>query len=307
MSRLLKSLCEHGLLVSGLPRISQWRHRTDVLILAYHNIVPHGAEVVGDRSLHLPQAAFAAQLDLIRATHDVISLDEALARRAGVGRGRAAVAITFDDAYRGAVTAGVAELARRGMPGTIFVPPAFLNGGTFWWDLLVPQGAPGLPADEREHALTHLEGKGTVILERASAAGRALPALPDHARGASEDELRRAAMTPGITLASHTWSHPNLAALAPAELEAELVRPLRWLRERFTTVVPYLSFPYGRSSAAVERAARAAGYQAALRIDGGWVQPGRAASANPYALPRLDVPSGVSLAGFRLRTAGLLS
>lgn len=307
MRESTKSAVERVLLLSGIPRITHWRKRGDVLVLAYHNIVPRGAASVGDRSLHLPQEMFAEQLDLLRSAFDVIPLDAALAPRAPATRerrGRASVVITFDDAYRGAVTAGVAELARRDMPATIFVPPAFLNGGVFWWDALTPPHAQGLPPAERERALREMAGQGERILAGVPRARAALGAIPDHARGASEDELRCAAATPGITLGSHTWSHPNLATLAPEELANELARPLAWLRERFDAVVPYLTFPYGISSPAVERAAEAAGYRAALRIDGGWLprEP-----VNRYALPRLNVPAGISPAGFRLRCTGLLT
>jgi peptidoglycan/xylan/chitin deacetylase (PgdA/CDA1 family) len=128
--------------------------------------------------------------------------------------------------------------------------------------------------------------------------------MPPHARSATEEELCSAAAVAGISLGSHTWSHPNLAALGAAELDDEMRRPLEWLRERFEGIVPYLTYPYGLFSSAVQEAARGAGYLAALRIDGGWV---RRDALDMFAAPRLDVPSRVSLAGFRLRVAGLCS
>jgi Predicted xylanase/chitin deacetylase len=298
--QLLKAAIERGLLLSGLPGISGWRRRSDVLILAYHNVIPDGERAVGDSSLHLPRNTFAAQLDALLETHAVIPLDDALTDGSSHSN-RSRVVITFDDAYRGAVNAGVAELASRGIPATIFVPPALLNDGVFWWDALTPPGKPGLEPEFRSHALEHMAGKGSAIL--GEAAMHAVERIPSFARGASEDELRRAAATPGITLASHSWSHPNLAALAPAELEDELTRPLAWLRERFDGVLPYLSYPYGLSSPAVERAAANAGYRAGLRIDGGRL---RGEPVHRYAIPRLNVPAGLSDAGFRLRCAGLL-
>jgi peptidoglycan/xylan/chitin deacetylase (PgdA/CDA1 family) len=160
---------------------------------------------------------------------------------------------------------------------------------------------PGLADAVRQDALVRLCGKGSVIL--AEHACHDTSHIPAYCRGASEGELRSAAEQPGITLASHSWSHPNLAALSPAELEDELVRPLVWLRERFTGILPYITYPYGCYSPEVERAAAAAGYRAALRIEGGWLRNG---AANRYAIPRLDVPSGVSISGFRLRCSGVL-
>ena len=298
---LLKTALEQGLLRSGLPGISGRLRRADVLILAYHNVVPHGERVVGDGSLHLSRSAFAAQLDALLETNEVVPLESALSGASTI-HGRTRVAITFDDAYRGAVVAGVEELVARSLPATIFVPPALLNDGVFWWDALTPAGMPGLAPAVRQDALQRMAGKGSAIL--GARAGSDPQRIPPHARGASEEELRRAAEQPGITLASHTWSHPNLAALAPAELEEELERPLAWLRERFAGALPFISYPYGLSSPGVERAAAAAGYEAALRIDGGWLRDG---SRNRYAIPRLNVPSGISDAGFRLRCSGLLA
>ncbi len=295
----LKRLAESSLARSGLPRLARARHRREVLVLAYHNVVPRGAHATGDLSLHLPQDEFARQLDSLRRTHDVVGLDSILEPRPHSARPRAVV--TFDDAYRGALTAGVDELVRRGMPATVFVAPAFVGGGTFWWDEYADP-ARGLDPGLRGHALGALRGQGERVgawmMERATRPAT----LPAHATVADETLLGRAAACAGITLASHTWSHPNLAALAEDELDAELARPLAWLRERFRVAIPWLSYPYGLSSPAVERAAERAGYRGAFRVEGGWT----AGAAGPFALPRINVPAGVSLHGFELRTAGFL-
>jgi peptidoglycan/xylan/chitin deacetylase (PgdA/CDA1 family) len=121
---------------------------------------------------------------------------------------------------------------------------------------------------------------------------------------AAEQELRDAAAVPGITFGSHSWSHPNLIALNPAEIHYELIEPLHWLRERFDNVVPWLAYPYGLSSEVVRQAAAAAGYMAALRVSGGWLPK---EPLSRYALPRFNVPSGLSNDGFALRTAGLFT
>lgn len=297
--QLLKTAVEQGLLRSGLAGIASRLRRSDTLILAYHNVVPDGERVVGDSSLHLPRAAFAAQLDALMEVAEVISLDAALS--GGAAGGRPGVAITFDDAYRGSVIAGVEELVKRGLPATIFVPPALLNDGVFWWDALTPEGTPGLAPEVRDDALLRMAGKGKEIL--AAHGCDDTSHIPSYARGASEAELRAAAERSGITVASHTWSHPNLAALSAGELEDELVRPLAWLRERFSGVLPFISYPYGHYSPAVERAAAAAGYSAALRIEGGWLREG---ASDRYGIPRLNIPAGLSNAGFRLRCSGLL-
>lgn len=301
MRRRLKHLVEHGLVWSGAPRVALASHRSRTLILAYHAIVPTGESPAGDASLHLPQAQFAAQLDALARTHDVVPLADALAPPPDRAK-RRRVAVTFDDAYQGAVSAGVAELVRRGMPATIFVPPGLLGGHRFWWDVLAPADGGALDPALRRRALTEWRGQGDVIL---GALGTAMqPSLgPAYARSATEGELDRAAGLPGILLGSHTWSHPNLSALDSPTLEDELRRPLAWLRERYERVLPVLTYPYGMQSEAVQHAAAAAGYDAALCIDGGWVGEPR----RPFAVPRMNVPAAVSLAGFRLRVSGVIS
>lgn len=297
---IVKSTIEHGALWSGIPSAMRARRRGEVLVLAYHDIVPDGESATGDRSLHLPQARFAEQLDALARTHDVISLEHALAGHTGE---RPAAVITFDDAYRGAVTNGVSELAGRGLPATIFVATAFVNGGDFWWDALTAAGAQAPAPKLRARALAECAGMDGCIREFAARERLAVESSsPPHARGASESDLTAAAAVQGITLGSHTHSHPNLTRLAGEALQAELERPLAWLRQRFSHVLPVISYPYGLSSPEVERAAAHAGYTAGFRIDGGWMPRG---VTNAFALPRLDVPSGLSATGFALRCAGV--
>lgn len=297
-----RSAAEHVLTWSGVERLARARRRSAVFIFAYHNIVPKGCGIRGDRSLHLPQEVFARQLDVLARTHDVMPLSRALSPSATRGT-RPTAAITFDDAYAGAVTAGVSELARRGLPATIFVAPAFLDGRPFWWDVMATSHPLGMSDAIRDRALTANLGDTETILAEADAGGQAAGQVPDHARGTSLSDLTSASRIAGVTLASHTWSHLNLAALDASRLDSELSRPIEWLRTRFDNVLPYISYPYGRSSRYVEEAAAHAGYEAAFGITGGWLHaPPRA----PYSIPRVNIPSGTSIAGFRLRAAGLV-
>jgi peptidoglycan/xylan/chitin deacetylase (PgdA/CDA1 family) len=293
----LKRAAEALLVFARLPNVSRASLRGRTLVLAYHNVVPDDLPFFGDRSLHLPRSAFAHQLDELVRHCTVVGLDALFA--APDARPRAV--ITFDDAYVGAVTHGIQELAERGLPATIFVPPGLLGGQGFWWDALA--GATDLPEQVREQALDRLQGKDAAIRRWAAEAGKPASTLPLEAHTASVEQLRDAAGRAGITIGSHTWSHPNLARLAPEELAAELEQPRRWLAERFgSRFVPWLSYPYGRYSPEVETAAAGAGYAGAFRIDGGWTPCG----ARPgFALPRLNVPAGLSGPGFALRAAGM--
>lgn len=298
MRSAVKAAVEHGMTLTGATRLLRQRMKGRALVLAYHNIVPDGTSV-GDRPNHLSVSAFAAQLDALQATHDVIPLTATL--DLPPTRGRPCAAITFDDAYRGAVTLGVEELARRGMPATIFVAPAFLDGKSFWWDALATPA--GLDPGIRSRALTDLAGRDESVRDWASREGVPIASVPQFACAASDAELAQLARRPGISLASHSWSHPNLTRLTPNELAAELTRPRAWLRERFDNAIDWLAYPYGIHDRSVIDAARRAGYRAAMAIDGGWIPR---STPDPFALPRLNVAPGLSIHGFAIRTAGLL-
>lgn len=296
----LKHAAERTLAGSGVGRLALALRRAGVLVLAWHDVVPAGEAPRGDRSLHLPREAFGRQLDALRRTHRVVPLDEALAPPPP-GNARPRAVVTFDDAYCGAVTAGVAELARRALPATIFVAPGLL-GTIPWWDALA--GDAGLDPAVREHALGPLGGRPDAVMAWAAEQGMAIASGPGMARIATEAELARAAEQAGITLAPHGWSHASLPALSADELEAEMTRPLAWLRERFAAVTPWLAYPYGHASPAVQAAAERAGYRGALRVEGGWMEPGDAGPRR-FAIPRFNVPAGLSDDGFQLRISGV--
>lgn len=302
MIRPLKSTIEMLLARGGPARFAHSLAAGRTVVLAYHNILPDGAAPVGHRALHLEQRRFSAHLDALRRTHDVVPL-AAVAERSP-SRARPRAAITFDDAYRGAVTVGLAEVVTRGLPATVFVAPAFVGGRAFWWDALADPDSGVMPEVLRDEALERLAGDDAAVRAWAPGAGLRETPVPDYARVADQRELLAAASLPGVTLASHSWSHPNLARLDSAALHEQLTRPLEWLRQRFAAaVIPWLSYPYGISSPEVEAAAARAGYRAALRVDGDWLSAG---SAPAYAVPRLNVPAGMTIDGFVLRTSGVI-
>src|SRR5512143_1119778 len=299
MRDVVKRVAEAALVRSGVANVARRRLRGRGVVLAYHNIVPAGEARGGELSIHLDQRDFARQLDLIAATHDVVPLDSVLDDAGGSARPR--VVITFDDAYIGAITAGLEELRRRSMPATVFVAPGLVGGYT-WWDRVAEATGGVMPDDVRRHAIENLRGDRDDVLSwfapRADASRESAPCP----RIARETELAMASQQTGITFGSHTWSHRNLSALSAEELERELAPPLAWLRSRFVNTIPWLTYPYGLSSPLVEKMTEDARYRGAFRVSGGWLsrQP-----AHAHALPRLGIPAGLSAHGFALRLAGI--
>lgn len=300
MHSSLKRRVERMVSTPTVGWITRRRLRAKRLILAYHGIVPDGEPPAGERALFIRQSDFAAQLDTLKVVADVAPLD----RIDEPGDGRPRVAITIDDAYRGAVDVGVRELAARSLPATIFVSPGRLNNHVFWWDALAHKTG-ALDSTLRDYALQKLHGVDERI--RTWAARSKIGScddLPAYARSASHGELAAALKFPGITLGSHTWSHPNLAALGIADIVLEVRRSREWLQAEFgDRAIGWLAYPYGLDSLSAQIALGDAMYTCALRIGGGWHQ---ATSSNRFLRPRLNVGAGLSGAGFRARLQGAL-
>lgn len=294
----LRGLAERGLLRLSGPARSGPRARPGVVILAYHGIVP--ARNASSSSLHLPLPAFRAHLDALdREGVRVLPL-------AGIERVPSSpapgprVVITFDDAYAGALVIGAEELARRGLPGTFFVAPGILGGIRPWWDALGISGWEG----DRE-PLRGLGGDGERI--RRWSRGRDLPRPPAPAdpmlRTAGLRELLDAARIPGIDFANHGWSHRVLPSLAPDAIETELRATTRFLRSIGIEPVPAIAYPYGLHCASVRDAARRAGLRSGFTIEGGRItRP----PPDPFRIPRVLVPAGLSPRGLLLRVRGVL-
>lgn len=303
MASLLKQVVEGALARGGPAALASRRNRPHAAILAYHNIVPRGERAVGDLSLHIDQDTFGQQLDALQERTDIVPLATIMQPWNGEPR-RARVAITFDDAYLGTMTAGLEELARRGLPGTVFVPPGLLGTEGFWWDLLSTEEGP-LPEQLRDHALSSLEGDTERILSWASGEGLRVAKLPEHARPDDEAHVLDPGLPPGVTLGAHSWSHPNLAAVAPARLEEELDRTCAWLSDRTDRFIDWLAYPYGLRNSGVIQAASAR-YTGALRVSGGLATRSGRVVGGVHDTPRINVPRGLSIDGLTLRIAGLL-
>lgn len=148
-------------------------------VLAYHTV---GAGI--DSPVDLPPALFLSQLDELAELAEVVPLAEGVARvAAGEDAGhRPLVALTFDDAYRNFAERAWPELARRGLPATLFVPVGFVEGEA-------PPPHRGLAAPPLDWAtLGELAASGRCEIGSHTWSHRDLPALP---AAEVDDELVR--------------------------------------------------------------------------------------------------------------------
>ena len=273
------------------------RKRAGAAIFAFHNVVSDdGIPERCDRSLHVALSDFQDYLSVIADGYRVVPLSE-LAERVRHRRSvQGLAALTFDDAYRGVFMHAVPLLVRRALPATIFVVSgAAAAPAPFWWDLL---GADGdVPAPIREHALRDLRGDRDDVLARHPANGAVIP--PELLPATWRDV--RAAARDGMAIGSHTVSHRNLAVLDPAALRGELERARAEIGATLGTPPAEVSYPYGLHNDAVLEAARRSGYTAGVTMRFGLT----ARDTEPMALPRINVPAGISIPALECWAAGL--
>lgn len=295
MRRVIKTAVETGATTTGLAAAMRRLRRDRVAILSFHNVVADAEAGRGDTSLHLPLSRFIQHVERLCQTHDVVDLETALA---SASRGRPRAAITFDDAYRGAVRLGLPELRRRGLPATVFVAPALLGESSLWWDEL--GDVQRLDDATRTKAMTTHQGRLPAVREWAFGRG-ARPVLPEDYGIASREELG-AACGGTISVGAHSWEHACLPALTAADLRDDLERTMAWVRAFDGLSITWLALPYGEGTAATARTALEVGFDGVLEIRGGLAR----VDSQRASVPRINVPAGMSRRGLELRTSGVI-
>ena len=213
-------------------------------------------------------------------------------------RARPAAAITFDDGYRDVYEQAFPLLTRKGIPATVFVVTEFVGTNrALLHDRLyllcrrafdawssVPRELAGLARSRDislpKHALMKAAAGGPVAMLRGlittlstadvrrlgvaleNAIGLACPS-PTGLRSLTWDmvaEMSRA----GITIGSHTKSHPLLTNEASGRVLDEISGSRQQLEERLGYPVRCFAYPDGRFDRSSVRAVATAGYSVAV-------------------------------------------
>ncbi|HTJ56910.1 MAG TPA: polysaccharide deacetylase family protein [Devosiaceae bacterium] len=280
----------------GLPPVAP-------TILMYHRIAE---PLVDPWGLAVSPAWFRKQMVDLRRFRSPMPLDELIRGAQGGSVPANAVAVTFDDGYFDNLVNAKPVLVEFGIPATLFLATGSIGQKEeFWWDELAKltigwprasegklelagkvagwsfprYGAPdAAAARQRAHeGLWSLlrtaspRQTRTALLRLRSAIGVAPRSAID--RAMTEVELV-AWLDGGLTdIGAHTVSHRPLTAVAPEEIEAEVIGSMARCRSIAGRGVRGFAYPYGDRSDAVAQLVRALGVE--------W-----ACSTNPAALPR---------------------
>ena len=273
----MKRLC-HELLTWSLPAVTRVTARAGrVAIFMAHGV--HESRF--DNTPGLPSSSISVNalercLRTISKSFRFVTMDEALAICEGAKeQPRPCAVLTFDDSLKCLVELAAPLLMKLGIPATFYVSTEAIDSARPYWWLRLDYALAGSPSagalkrELREGAPECCEPKVTEIETQT---GRSLlaPGVDwPFAVPMSWDDVRTLQRS-GMTVGSHTVTHPNLAAVRNEMVLDELTRSRERIEQETSAECRHFCYPYGAHSEKVCNAARRAGYRTAVTI----VQPG---------------------------------
>jgi peptidoglycan/xylan/chitin deacetylase (PgdA/CDA1 family) len=291
------------------------------VILCYHRIGTGGIPYYSE----LPAREFEKQMRFLSAHYRILPLEKLLNEMGDSGVKTQAVALTFDDGYRGLYNEALPILTKYKIPATVYLTAGAIETGVpAWYDkifltmLVYPRDFLEIQLDiPRRFALPSKQARLAAAVEIVSKLRR----VPNAERRARCVELENQVALPadgladrmlnwtqvremqrnGIEFGAHTMTHPALSRLEPQEAKRELRESKQLIEERLQTPVRDFAYPFGQPwdcSAEVEQLIVRYGFRSAVTTSWGINRTG----ANPFALrrPQIGQEGSLSLYAFQM-------
>lgn len=243
-------------------------HGHAVIAVNYHRIGSSDPANPLHRLHSVPEAVLAGQLDMMQRRGTVVSPGQVRAYRGLTGT---SFVVTFDDAPTAAAT-GIEMMLERQLPVTVSVCTQLASEGwgtrdkVYCIDKLADPARveaaaraafPDATTPGEPISFYHFTKRADLDPGRVTATlidplfaeiepqARPYLAIPGYLDWTAIGELAR---HPLVTIANHTATHPNLAALAPEALDAEIRQAHQALCYQLARAPEYLAIPFGRIS-----------------------------------------------------------
>ena len=303
-----------------------------VLILSYHRVVADYRAELGRSlyTLNIAHDTFRRHLEVLQQSHDIVSLDDALAVLDGSRKAARDVAvITFDDGYRDVYKHAFPILRDMRLPAVVYVPSAFVGtdrrlGHDRLFAALrkmkargIGPVAVGVGNPGERWLIDALEGGAgpELALERLIARyptpglSKLADALEDRLGLAQEKgadgelpmswEMLRELDSQGVITGAHSAEHTVLTNQPLEEARREIAQCKAALEKGLRKPVRHFAYCNGYYSAGVAQALKAEGFASAVTTEDMPNTPG----IDPYALKRkvLWEASSAGVLGFYSR------
>lgn len=298
-----------------------------ITLLAYHELLEDDVDV--EAWTVVRKGEFLRQLDYLDRYYEIVSLDQALARRDAPSGSRPLAVITFDDGDSGNATVLLPLVEKLQIPVTVYIATRQIADQTpYWFDQVINavQVDDTIEVDLRRFSLDVYRFNATRgaknwseierLLEalkslppdaRVDAVGTALAQLPSgdapkrgQIRPMTMADVKALAACPLITIGSHSHCH-NLLTQIPAAAAEASVRKSKELLETWTgKPVQHFAYPNGSHDDSIVKIVQRAGFRSAVTFDAGlWSR-----ETSPYRIPRMSVGRYDSLEKFKLNLVG---
>ncbi len=239
-------------------------------------------------------AQFRAGIEALKQKYEIVSLDTAASLlEQSTPLDRDYVVLTFDDSLKCAVDITAPILRDLDVNGTFYLSTNVIdNAGHYWWSRLeyavhhakdskminikvndkhfkvykdqsidalrsIKTAIAFVDEEEREGIIREIESRlGSSLVEGVHKYPCAEPMTWSDARRLVEM---------GMSVGSHTLSHPNLTTLDEDKIEKEFSESRRILEQKLNITCEHLAYPYGYSTETARQVARRAGYRTAVR------------------------------------------
>ena len=318
---------------SGLLSIMErFARRPGLVVFNYHRVGSLAQCPFDEGVFSADREQFRKQVEYLSKHFEVLRLEDLLAiAEAGFAFRRPTALLTFDDGYRDNYTTAFPVLKDSGIAATFFIITSQPTHSTLpWWDriayvikntrvceLVLDYPVPAVfdwkrvtrptaiqqvlrsykdaPEISQDQFFAHLEERAEVAVDAGGLAQDLFMSWP---------EIREL-VAGGMSIGSHTHTHPILARLTAEEQQRELCTSWEVLQSELGQPVAALSYPVGGPGTfdgTTKRLARAAGYRLGFSYYGGAVRPGH---ADLFDIQRISVDHDMSLSLLRARSTML--
>jgi peptidoglycan/xylan/chitin deacetylase (PgdA/CDA1 family) len=288
-------ILKHALTLASRGRLS---------VLIFHRVLDEPDPLLPSE----PSAAqFEALLVHIKSRFNVLPLSDGIRRLHDGTLPASAMAITFDDGYADNLAVAAPILRRQGIPATIFIATAYLDGACMFNDLVIEaiRSAKRFELDlasfglgthslasiaDRRSAIDRILGEIKYLpaperFERARSILRAADVAAPAGLMLNRDSVRSLADF-GLEVGAHTVTHPILAATSPTDAWREIYESKQDLEELVRRPVRLFAYPNGSPGVDYNgdhvRMVREAGFATAMTTASG----AASRASDPLQLPR---------------------
>lgn len=282
----MKEILLKMMLTTGAFAPFRLAHRSQSLILTYHRFSAK------PESRKISALAFAEHLSYLKKYYNIVPLERIAESVSTSARGSKLAAITIDDGYRDAYEIAYPILREYDLPATVFIVTDFLDGKNWVWTDKIRYVTMNTVFDEMNLIINNRRIQ--LKLDRAEARHEAATLLNSQLKKLPDDEKEKSIQkialdlkveipkvppaeyapisweqareidTNGISIGSHTVTHPILINVDSSRLNFELNASRLRIQEKLGRKEETFCYPDGAYNTKIKEAVARAGYRCAV-------------------------------------------